>query len=773
MKKLTGCLFIVLLLVADSVSGQAVGAWKSYLAYTTTTECAEANNLVYAIADGSLFSYSKTDQEVVYYSKENGLSDNQISHIGFNEDINTLLIVYSNGNIDLLSETGIANIPYFKSSSVVQDKTVNSISFNKEFAYLSTEFGILVVNMNKKEITDTYKLNCSVYDVCNVGSTIYASTSKGLLSGDVNSNLLDAGNWNVVALNTGLINDKNIKRIAYFQQVLCLFVPGNGVYYLNNEGGLIALLKDNTLQNMVQQNGLLIPFSSSSLTIYSSLADKEKVNAGTIKYVSTLKDKSVLWIASGDEGLKSIKKSNTGSYEMLVSGIVSNGPKRNLTAFMTTVDNKLLVAGGGRWADRYNNPGTVMVYDGQDWFNFDETKISKESGIKFSDATSIAVNPVDPSHYFVSTWGEGVFEFKENEFVKLHNHTNSTLSTIFPGTSSESHYIRVEGLCFDSANNLWMTNSGVKEGIKVLKADGTWSKIYFEALNDKMLVDKILITQKGYKWVNMPRVTPGIFVFDDKGTIDDATDDVSNFFSLFSDADGKTIEVSAYYCMAEDKNGTIWMGTDKGPVICTVPSRAIENPGSLYCSYIIRPLDDGTSNGYRLLENEKINAIAIDGGNRKWLGTESSGVFLLSEDGMETIAHFTTENSPILSNTIQSIAINNITGEVFIGTNKGLVSYMGDAIEGKKDYSEVRAYPNPVRPEYNDQVTVTGLMEQSNVKITDLNGNIIYQATSVGGQLTWNCRNRKGERVASGIYLVLATTPDAGESVVTKIMVIK
>ena len=202
MKKLTGCLFIVLLLVADSVSGQAVGAWKSYLAYTTTTECAEANNLVYAIADGSLFSYSKTDQEVVYYSKENGLSDNQISHIGFNEDINTLLIVYSNGNIDLLSETGIANIPYFKSSSVVSDKTVNSISFHKEFAYLSTEFGVLVVNMNKKEITDTYKLNCSVYDVCNVGSTIYASTSKGLLSGDVDSNLLDAGNWNVVTLNT-------------------------------------------------------------------------------------------------------------------------------------------------------------------------------------------------------------------------------------------------------------------------------------------------------------------------------------------------------------------------------------------------------------------------------------------------------------------------------------------------------------------------------------------------------------------------------------------
>ena len=772
MKKRTGCLLWLLMVVVQSVCGQAIGTWKSYLAYTNTTECAEANNLVYAIADGSMFSYNKTDKEIVYYSKENGLSDNEISHIGFNESINTLLITYANGNLDLLNEQGIYNIPFLKSSVSIQDKTINSIYFHNEFAYLSTEFGIMVVNMKKREIKDTYKFDKAVLHVGIVGNKIYAATSGGLFTADTSSNLLDHNNWQKVVLDASQLNEKEIKKLAYFSGVLCFIVPGNGVFYLNSSGATVRLLADNTLKDMVHQNGLLIPYSATSLTIYTSLTDKEKVNAGIVNHVSSLKDNTVLWIAAADEGLKAIKKGNAGSYESIVSGITSNSIKRNLTAYMTFSNSKLLVTGGERWADRGFKPGTLMVYDGINWYNFDENKIAQQSGIKFSDITSVVVDPKDPAHYYASSWGEGVFEFRNNEFVNLYSLGNSSLESALPG-SSERNYVRVDGLCYDSKGNLWMTSSGVKDGINVLKADGSWSKLYYEVLNSKSLIDKILITKKGYKWVNIPRETPGIFVFDDKGTLDDVSDDVSNFYNLFTDSNGKTIEVSSYYCMTEDKNGTIWMGTDKGPVICPVPDRAIENPGNLYCSNIIRPLEDGSSNGYRLLENERINAIAVDGGNRKWIGTQSSGILLVSEDGMETIAHFTTDNSPILSNNIKCLAINSATGEVFIGTDKGLVSYMGDAVEGKDDYSEIRAFPNPVRPESDDRVTITGLMERSNVKITDLNGHIIYQGTSVGGQLTWNCRNRKGERVASGIYLVLAATPDAGESVVTKIMIIK
>ena len=173
------------------------------------------------------------------------------------------------------------------------------------------------------------------------------------------------------------------------------------------------------------------------------------------------------------------------------------------------------------------------------------------------------------------------------------------------------------------------------------------------------------------------------------------------------------------------------------------------------------------------MDGEQINAIAVDGGNRKWIATNSSGVFLVSDDGMETIAHFTTENSPLPSNQINSLAINQITGEVFIGTEKGLVSYMSDATEGSEDYSNVYAYPNPVRPEHGDKVTIMGLMDESNVKITDIRGNIIYQGKSAGGTFTWDCCKKGGRRVATGVYLVLSATPEAKESVVTKIMVVK
>lgn len=214
-------------------------------------------------------------------------------------------------------------------------------------------------------------------------------------------------------------------------------------------------------------------------------------------------------------------------------------------------------------------------------------------------------------------------------------------------------------------------------------------------------------------------------------------------------------------------NGQVWIGTNRGPIICT-NYRDINN---LRCTRIIRTNEDGEP--YYLLDGEQINAIAVDGGNRKWIATNNSGVFLVSEDGMETIANFTTANSPLPSNQINSLAINQITGEVFIGTEKGLVSYMGDATEGSEDYSDIYAYPNPVRPEHNDRVTIVGLMADSNVKITDMKGNIVYQGKSAGGTFTWDCRKRGGRRVATGIYLVLSATPEAKESVVTKIMVVK
>ncbi len=316
-----------------------------------------------------------------------------------------------------------------------------------------------------------------------------------------------------------------------------------------------------------------------------------------------------------------------------------------------------------------------------------------------------------------------------------------------------------------------MTNSEVNHAIKILDKEGNWHSLSVESLNNKYTVNDILVTSNNDKWVNIARPTDQICitVIANSSSLDEAT---SHKFTSFIDTDGNDYSPNSYNCMAEDKNGYVWVGTSKGPIYFTNPKLASsDNHSSIRCTRVKLSDEDGTL--YYFLDNIMITTIKVDDGNRKWIGTQSDGVYVLSEDNQEVVHQFNTSNSPLPSDEIYSIEINKNTGEVFIGTNKGLVSYKGEATEGKSDYSEVSAYPNPVRPEYMDKVTITGLMDNSNVKITDIRGNLIYQTKSLGGQATWNCRNKSGNRVATGTYLVLSATENAKESVVTKIAVVK
>ena len=774
MKRTLYTLLLLCVAASSYVAAQkGVGQWSSYLAYYETTQVAEAGNCVYAVANGSLYSYGKEDNSLVYYSRQTGLSDGDISHISYNPNVARLLITYSNGNIDLLDESGVYNLSYLLDNSGVTDKTINSVTQYNEYAYLSTNFGIIALNMDKREIKDTYKLNDKVYSVAIDGENIYAATSTlGLIYAPLSSNLLDYNVWKTYPLSSSEIQKGSVSRIGFFGQNLCLLTD-KGIHYKGTDGVVKSLLKNSSLKDMTIQNGKLMAYTVSELYIYSSLTDRDVVKAGTVNGVSSLKSEGTYWIAAGTSGIKGVRKSGSG-YETIVESTGDNTayPKRNYNYYMTTYGNKLLVVGGGRWTNRWGRPGTFMEYEDGKWFNFDENTINKNPGAnennqfrRFWDYTGVAIDPKDPTRYFISSYGEGIVELKDKEPVQLYNHTNSELDYILP--SSPYNYIRVGGITFDEEGNLWMTNCEVESVLKVLKADGTWKRFRFDGYKNVSMADKITITSNGYKWINSPYGSVrGLFVLNDNGTIDDESDDEYHFYSTFSDTNG-TIDVSGYYCVTEDKEGQVWIGTNRGPIICT-SYRDINN---IRCSRIIRTNDDGES--YYLLDGEQINAIAVDGGNRKWIATNSSGVFLVSDDGMETIAHFTTENSPLPSNQINSLAINQITGEVFIGTEKGLVSYMSDATEGSEDYSNVYAYPNPVRPEHGDKVTIMGLMDESNVKITDIRGNIIYQGKSAGGTFTWDCCKKGGGRVATGVYLVLSATPEAKESVVTKIMVVK
>lgn len=759
-------------IISNLIAQKSVGEWSTYLAYYTTTQIAEGNNHVYAVADGSLYSYNKEDNSITHYSKQTGLSDNDINFISFNPEVNTLLITYSNGNIDLLGDFGIYNLSYLLDNSGITDKTINNIYLYKEIAYISTNFGIIALNMDKKEIKDTYKLNRNIYSVAINGNYIYAATLNGLLYASLDSNLLDYNEWEPYSLSSLELNSSSIRQICFFQDNLCLFANKKGIYYQEPDGKIKSLLKNENLKNMVLQNNKLMFYTNSELYIYNSLSssNRDVVNVGIIENVTSLKDPNTFWIASGINGIKGIEKKNN-IYEVILEKTNNDTeyPKRNFNYFMTIYENKLMIVGGGRWTDRFGRLGTFMEYENGKWYNFNEAEVYKKSPY-FRDYTGVAVDPKNPNHYFISSYGEGIVELNNKEVIQVYNNTDNNLDPV-PGISADpSNYIRIGGITFDKNGNLWITNCEVPDVLKVLKADGTWVRFNFstQKFTSVPMADKITITTDNRKWINVPYGDKsGIFIFDDNGTIDDTSDDKSRFIPTFTDGNG-TIDANGYFCITEDKNRQIWIGTNRGPIIAT-NSTDINN---ITATRIIRSNNEN-GDPYYFLDGEQINAIAVDGGNRKWIATENSGIFLVSEDGMETITNFTTTNSPLPSNKINSLTINQLTGEVFIGTDKGLVSYMGDATEGSENYSDIYAYPNPVRPEHNDHVTIVGLMNDSNVKITDLKGNIIYQGKSTGGTFTWDCRKKGGGRVATGIYLVLSATPEAKENVVTKIMVVK
>jgi len=764
--------FLSIFFIASSTA-QTNKDWKTHLAYYEANAVAEVNERVFVLANGALYSYGKNDEEIRIYSKQNGLSDTDVQLIKYSSETHTLVIVYSNGNIDLFGEDGIKNMPFLKMATNVQSKKVNNIYFYNHLAYCSTDFGIMVINLNRKEIVDTYKLDKSINAVCIIGEMIYASTTEGLLQAVMKDNLLDKSVWNEKKLNTTQFQENEIINLCFFQNSLVFCVRNNGIYYETSDGEVQLLNKNSYTKNMTLQQNELLAYTSADLFIYTDLSRYSYVNIGTIEDVVSLKDDGKYWIASGVNGLIGIQKGSDNQFTQIVSDISIPSPKRNYNAFMTVHNNKLLVTGGDRATERYRRPGTLMIYENDTWSNFDESianiEIQKLINADGRDYMGVAVDPDDDNHYYIAAYGEGIIELKDNAFVNLFNMNNSTLRAATVANNAPT-YVRIGSVCFDKDKNLWSTNCLTPNAINVLKPNGEWVSLYYEALNNADKIDKILITSKGHKWVNVPFDNAGIAVIDDKGTLDDPSDDVCNYFSVFRDAlssTGESLRAGEYLCMAEDKKGTMWIGTNIGLLKCTNPSLAIDNPEQMTCSRLVR---DGEA---YFLSGESVTAIAVDADNQKWIGTSSQGVFLINEDGMETIFNFTAENSPLLSNTINSIAINQKTGEVFFGTNYGIISYSSGVTSDSKPFSDVYAFPNPVRPDFNDKVTITGLTNNANVKITDINGNLIFQGRAIGNQLVWNCRNHNGSRVATGVYLVLATTPEATESVVTKIAVVK
>jgi len=764
----------------------AMGKWRTHFAYNSVSQIAQSENKIFAVSDGALFSVDKQDAGMEFYSKLNGLSGTNITHIEYDFANKQLLIIYSNGNIDMMSTDGIINIPDLYNNQMSASKDVNHILFYQNKAYLSCNFGIIVLNMLKKEVADTYYIGANASEVKVINTTIhngkiYALTASTLFRASVSEpSLVNYEFWSTVS---GLPGSGDLQSAVSFAGQYIL-LRGGKLYIQNNNSDWSPYLPTLNVTSLnVSNNSLNIFDGSNTVNLVDTLFNVKTIsNLGTLSDVEYDVAKSTYWFAANSAGIKTYKQ--VGTENPVIDSIKPAGPALNNPFEMKFSGKKLFVVPGGRWAIPDLRAGFVMIYENDVWTNIYGNIIQEQTLHPVLDFMNIAIDPIDDKHFFVTSYGTGLYEFKNNVFTNWYNYLNSTIESQIP--AAPYYYMRLDGAIFDKSSNLFFANmtGGKSVGVKVLRADGTWTKFLYSFPNitqsEIPTLGRILISNQNpnQKWIPSLRYAAGLCVFDDNGTLDSQSDDKSIFLSQFTfletDNNNNTIPVSiapsSVYTTAQDKNVTIWVGTDQGPFLFNNLSKVFE-PGYT-CSRVKIPRNDDSGLADYLLLNEKIKAIAIDGANRKWIGTESSGAYLMSDNGQITIQHFTTVNSPLLSNNILSIAINPISGEVFFGTDQGIVSYQSDASEAGTIFGDVHAYPNPVREGYNGIITVTGLIQNARVKITDLNGNLVCETISNGSIATWDGKDVHGRKVNTGIYLVVCVSEDGTQSTITKILVI-
>lgn len=764
-KKLSLLLVTILTLLSPVEIKASIGEWTLYQSYHNVTYCEVVGDKIYVLASGALYSYNTNDNEVRTYDKITHLSDIEITHIRYSSFIDGLVIIYKNANIDILyNDESVYNISDFK-NKILPNKTINNIDIQGNTAYLSTAFGIVVLNLENLEFSNTYNLELNTHCTLTYKDKIYAGTSSGLYCCDMGKNMLDKNNW-------VRLNDKSTEGICTLGGIIYCLTKATGINTLDPDNGLLKNIAQSSSYYRIYNNGneIIAPGKNKTTIIDSN---KKVFTYNTSNSVHTSKKGEKYWDCKGYNGLVEYRLKENKP-EIIKEYIQPNSPIRNYCEYMKcTGAGKLLVTGGNiNYFDNIFHEGTLVEYDYKNnkWINLPEDTIKSVTGYNYVNICSVDEDPTEPGHYFASSFGYGVYEFKDGKFIKHYNHENSKIESVISGRYAYA-YVRVPTVKFDNEGNLWCVNSDVKNIVKVRKKDSTWVSLNYKDIEYWATAVKPYFDSRGWLWLTAIQGDPGLFCAKTNNTPFDTSDDTTKkWINKFTNQDGISYDIYQLYDIAEDKNGEIWVGTNIGIFV-------IDNPEKFFNDGIFKQIkiarNDGTGLADYFMSGVYIKDIEIDGANRKWIGTNSNGIYLVSADGQETIHHFTTENSPLPSDCIESIAINDITGEIFIGTDKGIVSYMGDATTPTNELEKgnIHAYPNPVRADYSGKITIVGLTYDCNVKIVDAAGYLINEGESNGGMYSWNGRNMRGEKVASGVYYVLTYNSNGKEGVATKILI--
>lgn len=774
--------FIIVSLFCGQLS---IAQWTDHLNYRNCNYGGQIKDCYFAVCESGIFTYNPETYEIQKFSKINGLSGIGISCAVVSG--NNIVIGYTDGNIDILNiETNrVTNIPEFKNKKISNELTINSIFVFQNRAYCATDCGLLEINISKAEITGLYPLQSdgylSIYAVTVIDNYIYAATKNGIYKAPVSGEILEYyGTWTKVGTDESSycdIVEFNGKAIAAQgtkgEKNIIKVIDNSDVKELNTIESYRSMSSDG--ETLTIASTTTIYNYDNKFNLYNTLSGKYSIDGKAINTnIRTAKlnsDRTTLVISDYTNGLIICDLKGNGI------DICPNGPTTNSCQKIIATRNGVYTT-AGKLNQYYNNTNTPIVvnyYNGNKWIG------SKAN--TGHDAMNICYDKNATDSIYFSTWGNGIFKVENGAIAQQYTALNSGLQDIFGGTS----YTRVFAIGYDNNHNLIMSNQRVSPGIVAKEPNGEWHSLSYKPTNGTMVMSDIICTKDGNMWaINAGwESDKGLFVFNTNNTIDDDSDDMyRSVISTDNDNDGRNagelkiwdenreVLTDKIYAIAEDKDGQIWLGTDIGVITMVAPQKIFTTQYPVF-NKIKVPRNDGTNAADYLLAGQNITAIAIDGANRKWIGTDNSGVYLVSQDGLKTIHKFNTSNSPLLSNNVISIAIHPTNGEVYFGTDCGIVSYLGDATEPEEKLSDIRIYPNPVRSNFNDKVRITGLVDEATIKITDVSGHLVYEGVALGGMSTWDMTKLNGERVSSGVYVVFAANKDGKETAVGKILVVR
>ncbi len=753
--------------------GVAIGQWREHLPYNSVVSVVDQGSMVYSATPYSLFVYNKEDFSLYRYSKVNLLSDIGISKIEWYAPEQTLIIAYTNGNIDLFKDGYVQNISDIKRSNIQGSKKINNIKIYGDFVYFSCDFGIVVFDIDRKEVKDTWFIgpngdHIPIYDLDFLNDTVFAGTSLGIYKAPENSpNLADYNNWSLdsTLLRIGFyfnlvesFQDKlivNITKDVWDNDTSFVWLDGEWQIlpqFSNSLKGQFRSLDDNFV---LAQSGSLVMYDDSLNAVnYIWFFNNHFLDPSD--FVQDKNDPNTWWIGDNSVGL--IKSSNVWNIEF----IQPEGPYTRNVYGLASGPSTIVGVPGSRdisWNNVFQ-PGGYYIFKNEEWVSRNYTNEPAMDTIW--DVLAAVVDPQNASKVYLGAYGRGVIEVTDGQVTNVFDQENSPIG----GTVGLVNDVRVAGLTFDADNNLWITTSYTNQCITVKTSQNQWYSYTLPVVSSTDVISTIVADQYGNKWMAMPK-GGGLLVFNENGTFSNTADD--DYKRLTNSIGNGNLPSMNVYAVAEDKDGRIWIGTDNGIAVFYYPQNVFTGQDFDAQQILVEV------GGYvqPLLESETVNCIVVDGANRKWIGTEKGGAFLLSSDGIEEVFHFTTDNSPLLSNSIGSIAIVPETGEVFFGTYEGLISYKSTATEGPAIYEDsvlVYAYPNPVRPDYSGTIAVKNLVYNSYVKITDIYGNLIFETRALGGQAVWDGKMPDGTKPATGVFLVFATNTDGEETLVTKIL---